>query len=140
MYLQVDPFQQMVMTTLDIHDERLRQAIRVLREVIALKRPFNMRSWVDLTVGGDVMDCGSAACAVGWCCRDQWMMEQGLWLSPSGIPAFLSTYDFGAVMAFFGLSIGDACLLFHLEGYKGETATPEMVIERIETVLAERAA
>lgn len=139
MYLQVDPFQQMV-TKPDIHAERLRQAIRVLREVIALKRPFNMCSWVDLTVGGDVLDCGTAACAVGWCCRDQWMMEQGLWLSPTGTPVFLLTYDFGAVIAFFGLSYEEAFRLFHPDAYEGATATPEMVIGRIETVLADRAA
>jgi hypothetical protein len=58
--------------------ERLKNLLRVLEEVKERQLPFEMQWWFsrDGVSSGD--ECGSAACALGWACRDPWFQEQGL--------------------------------------------------------------
>ena len=53
--------------------EAMQNLVRVLREVEEQKKPFDMEDWfADYDA---IDDCATAACAAGWCYRDQWFKE-----------------------------------------------------------------
>ena len=53
--------------------EAMQNLVRVLREVEEQKKPFDMEYWfADYDA---IDDCATAACAAGWCYRDQWFKE-----------------------------------------------------------------
>ena len=72
--------------------ERLTQLIRVLEEVKADKKPFNMWVWfrdltntdapIDNVVGNKRHSCGTASCAAGWAAQDPWFKKRGFTLVP----------------------------------------------------------
>lgn len=53
--------------------EAMQNLVRVLREVEEQKKPFDMEDWfADYDA---IDDCATAACAAGWCYRDQWFKK-----------------------------------------------------------------
>ncbi|WP_156038088.1 hypothetical protein [Acidiphilium angustum] len=56
----------------EIHIERMRQALRVMREVVAQNKPFDMSDWICRN------ECGTVACASGYMQMDPWHRAQGL--------------------------------------------------------------
>ena len=51
----------------------MQNLVRVLREVEEQKKPFDMEDWfADYDA---IDDCATAACAAGWCYRDQWFKK-----------------------------------------------------------------
>jgi len=79
--------------------KRLRQLIRVLRQVKKEKRPFDMKEWTNVDrdrvvplLTTPAPDCGTASCAAGWAARDPWFIEQGF--------TFTSARDFGHVVTY----------------------------------------
>lgn len=76
-----------------MHTERMEQLIRVLEEVQAARKPFDLRDWAyPCDAKGNLLDldgcesdaerealtCGTACCAIGHAGLDPWMMAQGL--------------------------------------------------------------
>lgn len=68
--------------------ERLTQLIRVLEEVKASKKPFNMEAWYcplstmdddekSYIVGNKKHSCNTASCAAGWAAQDSWFRRRG---------------------------------------------------------------
>lgn len=115
---------------LPFNEEALRQAIRVLREVEDDGKMFNIGLWV----ADDNVD--TAACAIGWCCRDAWFMDRGLRMTWQ--PATDRFHGWYAVAHFFQITEQAATELFSYMGYDCHymDVTPRMVIEQIERVLA----
>lgn len=94
--------------------EKLGQVIRVLDEVIEQNRGFNICSWLQ------ELECGTAACAIGYAAQDQWFIDRGLHLVKGEMSfakiAFWPMYDgysdFTAINKFFGLSRVESMYLF----------------------------
>jgi hypothetical protein len=116
-----------------MHKERMQNLVRVLREVEKTQRPFDIKNWFDINVYGktqvDPLDCNTAACAVGWACRDKWMQDQGLEVWGS-TPTYGSTLGFSAAEDFFNLTRAEVNFLFSAERYENPSITN--VIKRIE--------
>ena len=81
--------------------EAMQNLVRVLREVEEQKKPFDMEDWfADYDA---IDDCATAACAAGWCYRDQWFKENN----------FPDPSDWGSnVQAFFDISRVESDRLF----------------------------
>jgi hypothetical protein len=107
-----------------MHIERLKHLTTVLKEVPPER--FDLWGW----------DCGTAACAVGWACRDPQMQDEGLRMF-NGIPHYKGLSAWPAVEAFFDLPEYEAAQLFMASRYKQDPATPQDVIARIEKLLEE---
>lgn len=91
-------------------DERLTELIRVLDDVEALERPFDLNHWF----GGAPYDCGTAACAIGWACRDPWFQERGLFASEFSRAPELRPEDPNELMSYGFTAV---CDFFHLEDH-----------------------
>lgn len=128
--------------------ERLTQLIRVLEEVQALGKPWDMTSW--LTGEGKELTCGTAACALGWATQDAWMQGEGLILKPSYSKTVIADWcpsvidsdgrektGFWAGAAFFALNLTDSYKLFSANEYLGPgwSVTVQMVIDRVQELL-----
>lgn len=121
-----------------MHVELFAHGISVLRRVEAQQQPFRIISWVADTY--HPMDCGTAACAAGWMCRDPAMNEAGLqfW---HGVPAVCDAdrsweVEGRALTQFFGISLGDALCLFMPSYYAaGLDTTAAMVADRMQAML-----
>ena len=94
--------------------ERLQQVVRVL-EGLPSSVGFSLDRWT----------CGTTACAIGWAARDPWFTRRGLKMeeewegdSGDGSPYFREEYDWNAIVAFFGLTRGEAEYLFYSDAYK----------------------
>jgi hypothetical protein len=109
-----------------MHTERLKHLINILREVSP--EHFDLWSW----------DCGSAACAVGWACRDPQMQAEGLRMF-NNIPSYRFFSAWPAVEEFFDLTGYQAEQLFLASRYMQVRPTPQDVIARIEKLLEEDA-
>lgn len=120
--------------------ERFEHAIEILHGVERDHLPFDMAEWF-ADYYTNPFDCNTAACAVGWMIRDEWMEVEGLSLL-AGHPYFQGSVDFLAVGKFFGIPEAEAAWLFSPGRYPPENGiTPGMVIARMEKLLAwERAA
>lgn len=139
--------------------ERLEQAARVMDEVAAKNLKFSLDAWLTHSYkkDGDYVepDCGTVACAFGYCALDKWHQDQGLKVDP--IPIFYPEpentlvsepepasyaimylehdgvdYGFGyiAIYSYFSLNDDEAVFLFSEAAYAG-TATATDVAERI---------
>lgn len=114
--------------------ERFEQAIEILHRVERNRLPFDMEVW--LADDANPFDCNTAACAVGWMIRDEWMEVEGISLV-AGSPYFNGSDGFRAIGTFFGIPETDAVWLFYPQSYQPENGiTPGMVIARMEELLA----
>jgi hypothetical protein len=83
-----------------------RARLEVARALVAARAP------AEVDLGSWVGDCGTVACAVGWACRSPTIQAEGLTLDETGSPSFQGQGAFGAVAAFFGLSVIEAWAVF----------------------------
>jgi hypothetical protein len=133
----------------------LRKLASVLRnwdeEVKTLRKPrgmprverFDMRFWCGT---GFVVNCGSAACAMGTAMLHPWFIERGLKAkvkvkSPSystryAVPSFDGKEDFAAAARFFGITEDQADWLFAATSYMRGQVTELMVADRIDAFIA----
>jgi hypothetical protein len=128
-----------------MNEERLENLIRVLEEVRDHNKPFEMALWFG---DDEPMDCNTAACALGWACRDPWMQEQGLGVrkgtetSPTGdIRLVVAEPRYGysqsgidAASRFFGLSFDHAEDIFMLHNYERHPSIDD-VISRVREIM-----
>ena len=76
-------------------------------------RQFDMRGWQM------ELNCGTAACAVGFACLDPWFNEQGLAFNARGVtPQYGDLLHWAAVTAFFDIDMYDANTLFDSGAYR----------------------
>ena len=110
----------------DVNKKRLQMVIKVL-EKVPVKR-FYLWSWFDKSYG----ECGSTACAIGWCAQDKRFVEEGLTLQ-RGEPIYECFYGWDAVEEFFELTERQASRLFNESGYKdlAHDPKPKDVIKKI---------
>lgn len=121
------------------------QGIRVLEEVSAAKKPFNMGVWSRPHLTTSKLEhpyenCGTAACAAGWMCRDKWFKDRGIRLHKiGGYPVYKGMVSFTALKDFFGISWEEAHTIFCSLSYTTHNhyvdITPEDVIEKMKTFL-----
>lgn len=134
--------------------EALLQVRRVLEKVRDEERPFNMMFWsekdkIPHSITVPVAECGTASCAAGWAARDPWFQERGLRLekpypdSDSLFPKLGRQIGFDAMALLLDISRRDAHYLFDPWDYphwpecpRHDRITPDMVIERIDDLLA----
>lgn len=135
--------------------ERLQNVIRVMKAVQVhdeLRAKFNINSWFrshprevfrprpHSLSEMQATQCGTTACAVGYCTLDAYFQERGLKLGETGIyisDGLRARAGYGAVTFFFDIKWGTAEILFSALGYhKLSTAiTPQDVIDMIEVFL-----
>ena len=108
-----------------------RRLLRVADLVESLEpAQLRMGDWFQ-DLGG--RDCGTAACAIGWACRDRKLA--GLVINDYGEPTlrdcpFFDGWD--AVIEYFGLDSREARHLFYIGSYpESEEPSPAMVAGRI---------
>jgi hypothetical protein len=75
----------------------------------------------------NVWSCGTAACAGGHACSDQWFIDRGLSLKgldvltgPSLIPHYRGVEGFDALALFFNITVDDAIAIFNLSAYRDD--------------------
>ena len=137
-----------------MHQERLRQVIRVLRE-LPQEQDLYLYAWVGkLDEDGDPRDwekhrdgpvwsevpslphnCGATACALGHAGLDPWFQERGFCTTQYGSVHIDGTFieSWEAVKLFFGLDCNDAHALFD---FTEDPVAPSVVADRIERFLA----
>lgn len=92
--------------------------------------------------------CGTAGCAIGWCCLDLWFMLDGLHLKYAstaiGLPVvrYDGLWSYPALARYFGISYPQAEHLFSFTNTDGDDRpaaelTIDAVIQRIETFVHE---
>lgn len=114
---------------------RLEHAIRVMEDVRDRQLPFNIKRWCESADHPD--DCGTAACFIGWLCRDPWFKREGLKWSSGGrvagskVPSFHDGRSCLAASYLFDISITAADMLVYSEHYPYDHLTPEHVLERL---------
>jgi len=140
--------------------ERLTQLIRVLEEVKADKKPFDMNvwyrplltvcEWVGL-VGNKKHSCGTASCAAGWAAQDPWFKRRGFTLGGFSLETYYSHEegdkvvkmkgdgeDFEACKTFFGTaSVFIPSNYCDRDGNEIDRITPSMVIARVKKLIKE---
>lgn len=107
------------------------------REIMAGLTPkqFDMERWFeDLD---NPMDCGTAACWLGWCVRDRKFRRAGLHVDNLSFPVTKSG-AIGAYAAeeFFRIPIEDAQNICHPATYRAKRILPKHVIAKIDALLA----
>jgi len=136
--------------------DRMQQLVRVLLEVEAQGKHFNIGCW------SRQESCGTVACAVGWAARDKWHNGQGLSLvadtsgygqydGPHFIPAYSVFSDTDAVAEYFEIPATHVTYFFYAHSYRkldgnpvtyGDTVksiTVREVIDRLQNFLGEKA-
>ena len=98
-----------------IHEKRL----TVLADFLAgfeagHGKNFNIDRWFDKN------KCRTVACAMGWACTIPSLKAEGLFLNSLEMPQFNRSGGFQAAEEFFGLTVGEALLLFSSQGYGDE--------------------
>lgn len=131
-----------------MYRDRILMAIDVLTKVEKEHKPFNMNDWVE--VSSNPMDCNTAACALGWLCRDPRFQQLGLGLQSSRPDKHWATpvlrmgafktirYEVDAGAAVLGITFKQGMDLFSTNYYPvedGSSITPAMVIERLQSLL-----
>ncbi len=112
--------------------ERLERAATLLEGLPPEKAAaFDIDTWVSQKAAAQgsvvMIECGSTACAIGYCGLDPWFQEQGLWLVSEDIPDSKGKFfvqpryhgrsGFDAIEDFFNISRELAECLFHPDGY-----------------------
>ena len=127
--------------------DRLKKAIETLRDISARQLPWNMAEWF---ASPKWDDCGTAACALGWICRQEWAQKAGLRGDITGMPIYGDgAYGVDAGAEFFEIDYDEANWLFMPSQYGewvvsgggrevwySKRATPDMVADRMERILA----
>jgi hypothetical protein len=138
----------------------LKQVIRVLTEVEAKGKLFDLNIFACESEEAKDHDCGTSACAIGWCMFDDWHKKQGFtFAKDEGEDELYPIYKFvedgeevsldswQAVIEFYKIEQVDADRLFTIHAYqiidnKGfiigpkVNPTPAMVREKIEAFIA----
>lgn len=124
-----------------MHRDRLLLAIAALERVHEAALPFSMERWFNNIYRS--MDCSTAACALGWICREPWAQELGLTTEQHGLglyPTYQGHAGAGAAAALFDIDSNDAAWLFHPDHYHlPEPITALDVAERIRQLIQEPA-
>lgn len=137
--------------------ERLTQLIRVLEEVKADKKPFDMHTWfrvlypgwVELSlVGNKTHTCGTASCAAGWAAQDPWFKRRGFTLTASTpdwhrygagektVHMRGDGTEFDACESFFGVrDLFSPCDYVDFAGRWLKKITPFMVITKVKKLI-----
>ncbi len=113
-----------------MHKKRLLKLAELLQTVPKAK--FNLNDWrrnPDRTKNGDIHDCGTVACAIGWACAIPEFIKDGLRFEQNS-PTYKGEYSWTAVEKFFGISEKMAELLFSSFEYPANTG-PGQVAARI---------
>lgn len=129
----------------EVKIERLTQLIRVLEEVKADKKPFDMLTWFSrlspvleqFLVGNKKHPCGTVSCAAGWAAQDPWFKRRGFTLVGDGFFEGDTTVEmrgdgeaFDACETFF-----DERNLFDPCNYLSRKITPSMVIAKVKRLI-----
>ncbi len=134
-----------------MNTEAFENLVRVLEHVRDNKLQFNIEIWASAETLAEahpaVGSCGTAACAIGWACRDSWFIERGLKLEQYGrlgrqVPVYYRRTAFEAVCAFFSITGEAADMLFYGPAYSTiswEDTTVEQVLFRVKEYMKERA-
>jgi hypothetical protein len=117
-----------------MNTEALHQLKRVLGEVQAKSKPFDMRFWVGDQATYDVLSgpeitCGTSSCAAGWAARDPWFKEHRFTIL-NGNVSYHNALGFTACARFFDISNETSEFLF------SEPNTLEEVLDHIAQVLS----
>lgn len=118
--------------------DRLLRASHVMQAVIDMQKPFDMRLWY---VGKDPSDCKTAACFIGWCCRDTVLRAEGLAMGAKlKCPVYNDRAGTNAVEDFFGITDIDAIQLIYSSNYgsnfySDKYVTPTEVLTRLNKLL-----
>lgn len=116
--------------------DRILLAIASLERIHAEALPFDIGCWFEDEE--DPLDCGTAACALGWLCREPWAQKLGLTVSED-VPAMSSTsLGIGAARELFDMTHSQAVWLFD-PGYYVELrdTTALDVAQRMSSLLEE---
>ena len=114
---------------------RLRHWVKVLEKVEKDKRKFDMGYWAVPPDGGDVGDCGTAACGLGWAGLDPKFRNAGLETHKSWVRGAVIYGDAAGVTAaerFFGITEREAIEI--VAPHKYRAAAPSLIKPR--TVIA----
>lgn len=117
--------------------ERIEWAIDVLEQVKVMHKPFDINDWFR----SNYNDCNTAACALGWLCRDPRFKAVGL--APAGALYKVPTiqigksewHGLGAGATVLGIPYQRAVWLFSSIGYSTRFVTLAMVVERLKIML-----
>ncbi len=96
-----------------MHIERIKEAVRWLKQVHAEARPFDYSNW-----GSTEHPCGTIACAGGWLTLNPALQAQGLGhckqiISKSNlIPTYAGKRGIGAIAEFFEITVPEAMHIF----------------------------
>ena len=92
-----------------MNNNRMLKAIDIILEVDRQKKLFDLNSWFSLGHGWH--DCDTAACAMGWICRSEWALFEGLDVKHE-IPHYQDRYGIEAAAKFFDISFDMAERIF----------------------------
>lgn len=104
---------------------------------------FDMGTWITgeeipgKSDEGNLLECGSAGCALGWATMVPEFREAGLFFHRTSI-VFCEHDSFRAAEAFFGLDSHDSQLIFSSLEYPGGRSEPSEVSARIRDLVAVR--
>jgi hypothetical protein len=118
-----------------VHIERVTRAIALLRWVHAEFLPFDIADWFEEPE--ETLNCGTAACAVGWMARDPWMQEQGLAIVDAE-PVYLGhtrSVGFYAVAAFFDIPHNLAQYVFTRYAYTYHKPTANDIADKMQALI-----
>ncbi|WP_029310768.1 hypothetical protein [Acidiphilium angustum] len=118
----------------EIHIERMRQALRVMREVVEQEKPFDISSWIRPHL------CGTVACASGYLQLDPWHQGQGLGTNDGHdgafrYPIFLGSTEYRALLKYFGVADGEIFKIYDIfdpDKYTSLRPSPVTVLRRME--------
>lgn len=124
-----------------MNEEHIRQAIRVMEEVRDGNKPFDMSDW--FTPYSDPIDCGTAACLLGWMARDSYFQALGVssFTNRTGgvlYPIRAGVFGSAIIADLFDIGGGKAASVVYIDGYypsPGAEITPDMVIRKLEDLL-----
>lgn len=120
-----------------MNTERLLHARAIMECVRDQKKPFYMGDW--FACFGHENECNTAACFLGWCCRDKQFQAKGLTVI-RGLPAIAGKRSLRGVEAcasFFDITVGAAHFLVSPYEYfrAMHNISPRDVIRHIDAVL-----
>lgn len=113
--------------------ERLAFLANKLREPLPKNLTFNIRVWMTS------IECGTAACAIGYATLVPELAADGLILEKGSlIPFYKGNWEYDACAVFFGIKVHLAKHFFHPDNYPKPAAavTAQDVAERIERWMA----
>lgn len=118
-----------------MNKERIREAIRVMTDVVENSKPFDLSTWFEKR--GSPLDCGTAACFAGWLTRDPYFQAIGFKPSITGTrPVFGIRYEYDALAEMLDIPFKIAVWVASPDYYEDPDArTAGDVIYRLEDLL-----